>query len=106
MNNQILTDGAQSDCLKVDIQNNGQCIFRPSTPDNLLMQMGQSGVSPVLVGCKRGGCGKCRVKVTEGRYISKKMSRAHITPRDEEQSIVLACRITPCSDIRLIPLEC
>ncbi|MFK4754808.1 MULTISPECIES: 2Fe-2S iron-sulfur cluster-binding protein [Oceanospirillaceae] len=90
-------------CHQVWVANESQC-FEADSQKNLLANIGKAENSPVLVGCKGGGCGKCRVKVTSGTYLSKKMSRAHITPRDEEQSIVLACRIFAQSDIRIIPL--
>ncbi|WP_221793978.1 2Fe-2S iron-sulfur cluster-binding protein [Oceanobacter mangrovi] len=90
-------------CHQVSISNQGQCTLSGNSQANLLVQLGKN--SPVLVGCKGGGCGKCRIKVTEGTYTSKKMSRAHISPRDEEQSIVLACRIFPRSDLSIIPLK-
>lgn len=88
--------------LQVTMAHQGTCVLSSNGAASLLARMGN--FAPVLVGCKGGGCGKCKVKVTEGTYSSKKMSRAHITPRDEEQSIVLACRIFPRSDIAIIPL--
>jgi len=53
------------------------------------------------VGCRRGGCGICRVRVTGGQYRSDVMSRAHISVEDEAQGVVLACCIYPLSDLSL-----
>ena len=53
------------------------------------------------VGCRRGGCGICRVHVTSGRFRSDVMSRAHVSEADEAAGIVLACCIYPLSDLVL-----
>lgn len=66
-----------------------------------------AAVAAVPVGCRGGGCGICRIKVVSGRYRSQVMSRSRISEQDERESIVLACRVFPDSDISIIalPLE-
>jgi len=44
------------------------------------------------VGCRRGGCGTCRVQVSAGEYILGKMSAAEISEADRAAGIVLACQ--------------
>ncbi|MCY0966326.1 2Fe-2S iron-sulfur cluster-binding protein [Parathalassolituus penaei] len=78
--------------------------FEAEEHSHVLTGMHKSGQTHVLVGCKGGGCGKCRIKVMDGTYFSKKMSRAHISPREEEQGVVLACRIFARSDLGIVPL--
>lgn len=53
------------------------------------------------IGCRRGGCGVCRVRVTQGAYRADVMSRAHISAEDEAAGVVLACCIYPRSDLSL-----
>jgi len=53
------------------------------------------------VGCRRGGCGICRVRVTSGSFATAPMSRAHISEENEAAGIVLACCIYPLSDLSL-----
>ncbi len=53
------------------------------------------------VGCRRGGCGICRVRVLAGQYGSGPMSRAHVSPEDEAAGVVLACCIYARSDLSL-----
>lgn len=53
------------------------------------------------VGCRRGGCGVCRVRVTQGAYRSDLMSRVHVSAEDEAAGIVLACCIYAQSDLSL-----
>ncbi|GKY90159.1 2Fe-2S iron-sulfur cluster-binding protein [Sinisalibacter aestuarii] len=58
---------------------------------------------PVNVGCRKGGCGACRVKVLSGDYTTIKMSRAHVTEQEEAEGYALACRIMPLSDMEIEP---
>jgi ferredoxin len=53
------------------------------------------------VGCRRGGCGICRVRVTSGEYRADKMSRAHISAEDEQAGLALSCCIYPLSELSL-----
>lgn len=53
------------------------------------------------VGCRRGGCGVCRVRVTAGEYRTEKVSRAHVSEQDEAQGLTLACCIYPLSPLSL-----
>jgi ferredoxin len=53
------------------------------------------------VGCRRGGCGICRVRVLSGEYRSDLMSRSHVSAEDEAAGVVLACCIYPLSDLSL-----
>lgn len=55
----------------------------------------------IPVGCRGGGCGICRIQVVQGPYETKRMSREHISDTDEQQGIVLACRIYPQSDLQI-----
>lgn len=53
------------------------------------------------VGCRRGGCGICRVRVTSGEYRRDPMSRDHVSAEEEATGLVLACCIYPLSDLSL-----
>jgi ferredoxin len=53
------------------------------------------------VGCRRGGCGVCRMRVLNGEYRREPMSRAHVTDQDEAEGVVLACCVFPLSDLTL-----
>lgn len=53
------------------------------------------------VGCRRGGCGICRVRVVAGAFRADKMSRAHISAEDEQEGLVLSCCIYPLSELSL-----
>ena len=41
----------------------------------------------------------------EGQYMTRVMSRAHVTGEEEANGIVLACRAMPQSELRLLALD-
>jgi len=53
------------------------------------------------VGCRRGGCGICRVRVLSGEYRHDPMSRDHVSEADEAQGVVLSCSIYPLTNLTL-----
>lgn len=61
------------------------------------------GVKRIPVGCRRGGCGVCRVQVVAGTYGLLPQSRDHVTIDEEGDGYALACRLTPDSDLTLRP---
>lgn len=68
-----------------------------------LERNGRTGRETVRVGCRQGGCGACRVRVTSGDYTTGRMSRAHVTEEEREQGYALCCRLYPRSDLVLEP---
>ncbi len=70
-------------------------------------RVGMAMLKVINVGCRGGGCGVCRIRVHDGEYEAKKMSRKHIPEEDQAQGLVLACRIYPKSDlsIEVLPLD-
>jgi len=70
----------------------------------LLQGMEHLGRRGIPVGCRGGGCGVCRIRVTSGTYRKKKMSRAVISEADESSGVVLACRCLPTSPLTLTVL--
>jgi ferredoxin len=55
------------------------------------------------VGCRRGGCGACRVRILDGQYDTEAMSAAHVTANDRLAGFALACCLYPRSDLVLEP---
>jgi len=53
----------------------------------------------VRVGCRRGGCGICKVRVLDGSYRATPMSRAHVSEEDQADGLVLACCVYPETDL-------
>ncbi|MFC1578774.1 2Fe-2S iron-sulfur cluster-binding protein [Pseudomonadota bacterium] len=64
-------------------------------------QLGVPMLEAIPVGCRGGGCGICRIRILEGVYEAKKMSRKHIPEQDQARGIVLACRVYPRSELAI-----
>ena len=45
------------------------------------------------------------MKITDGKYATRVMSRAHVTQEEEASGVVLACRAMPQSDLSLLALD-
>ena len=88
----------------VAIENTGEH-YQCASDRNLLSAMEQLGRRGIPVGCRNGGCGVCKVKVTSGDYTTRVMSRAHVSEAEEAAGIVLACRAFPGSDLSLQALD-
>lgn len=61
------------------------------------------GAKRVPVGCRRGGCGVCRVQVLAGPYRLLPQSRTHVSHAEEGDGYALACRLVPDGDLELRP---
>lgn len=75
--------------------------FSCEAGDNLLRSMEALGRRGIPVGCRGGGCGVCKVRVVEGRFHTRKMSRACLSEQEEADGVVLACRLFAESDLSL-----
>lgn len=89
---------------RITIDNTEQT-FTVSNRFPLLRAMEHAGVAGIPVGCREGGCGICKIAVIAGSYQTDVMSRAHISQAEQQQGVVLACRITPTSDLRIRTLK-
>ncbi|MCL2656284.1 MAG: 2Fe-2S iron-sulfur cluster binding domain-containing protein [Betaproteobacteria bacterium] len=76
-------------------------VFRCGAAQDLLRAMEALGRRGIPVGCRGGACGVCKVLVTQGRYRTRKMSRACIAAEEETEGVVLACKLFPLSDLRI-----
>ena len=70
--------------------------------ESLLQGMMRLGRKGIPVGCANGGCGVCKVRVTEGRTeVLGPVSRAHVSAEEEAQGYTLACRVGPACAVQL-----
>jgi ferredoxin len=63
---------------------------RPTRPD-------------LKIGCRRGGCGICRVRVLAGCYETTVMSAAFVDEGERGEGYALACCLYPRSDLVVQP---
>jgi ferredoxin len=89
--------GAIHRCTVVD--GDASATFEVREGQRLLHEMVAHHATAISVGCRGGGCGVCRVRVLEGTYTTRRMSRRHVTEADEADGIVLACRTIATSDL-------
>jgi len=68
---------------------------------SLLKAMAALGRKGIPSGCHGGGCGVCKVRITEGEVSTLVMSCTHVSEEEKAQGYVLACRAFPRSDIAL-----
>ena len=83
---------------QVTIDSTGE-VFRCADDVHVLAAMEQAGCRGIPVGCRNGGCGACKVRVTGGRYETRKMNRAVLSAAEEADGCVLACKTYPRSDM-------
>lgn len=58
------------------------------------------------VGCRRGGCGVCKVEVLSGRVeYPTVVADTVLTPDERRDGICLTCRAVPASDITIRTLD-
>lgn len=69
--------------------------------ETALVALARSGKRGIPIGCRGGGCGVCKVEVTQGSYVARAMSRAHVSEADEGMRRVLACCIYPVADLEV-----
>lgn len=65
----------------------------------LLVAMEQALSSALPVGCRRGGCGVCRIRVLDGVYETASMSAAHVSAEEKAEGYALSCCVFPRSDL-------
>ncbi len=76
--------------------------FTCKDSEDLIYAMHRAGIKPFPIGCRRGGCGICKVRVNQGEYIFERpMSKSKVSLEEEQEGIVLACCIRPTSDLKI-----
>ena len=85
---------------QVTIENTGET-FGCGAEVNVLAAMERARCKGIQVGCRNGGCGACKVRITAGRYSTRKMNRAAVSAEEELEGCALACKTYPQSDIRV-----
>jgi ferredoxin len=83
---------------QVTIDNTGE-VFRCAEDVHVLAAMEQACCHGIPVGCRNGGCGACKVRITAGSCQTRKMNRAVLSAAEEADGCVLACKAYPRSDM-------
>ena len=75
--------------------------FKCAEDQVLLVAMERMSAAAINVGCRGGGCGVCKIRILQGDYECKRMSKAHISEEEIQQGFVLACRVFPRTDLEI-----
>jgi len=73
--------------------------FDCAEAQSLLLAVAHRQPGLIKVGCRGGGCGVCKIRVLEGEYVTKAMSKAQLSVQARQAGYVLACRAYPRSDL-------
>ncbi len=91
-------DGDMDQRHSILVEQTGE-VFTCADTQNVLRGMEALGRKGIPVGCRGGGCGVCKIRVTSGAFKVRKMSRAYVSEAEEAEGIVLACKTFPLSDL-------
>jgi ferredoxin len=97
-NRKVLLTRRGSMSFTVTVESSGEQ-FHCDADTNVLAAMEHACCHGIPVGCRNGGCGACKVRITAGRYVTKKMNRAVVSAEEEARGCVLACKTYPQSDL-------
>ncbi|WP_348530018.1 2Fe-2S iron-sulfur cluster-binding protein [Pseudomonas sp. BN606] len=75
--------------------------FSCTDRESVLSGMTRLGRKGIPAGCRGGGCGVCKVRVIQGQYQARQMSRQHVSAEEQLDGVALACCIVAESDLRL-----
>lgn len=75
--------------------------FECTAEESILGAMERAGRVAIPVGCRRGGCGACRVRITDGEFTASKMSVRYVSATELASGIVLACCVRPLSNLAI-----
>lgn len=95
-----MSTATASTSYQIEVVNREQT-FHCESGLNLLVGMERDNSESIGVGCRGGGCGMCKIKILEGEYTTKRMSKAHISQEESAQGFALACRVFPQGDLKL-----
>ena len=85
---------------QITIEGTGET-FHCGGETNVLEAMEAALCKGIPVGCRNGGCGACKARVVDGRYITRKMNRAVVSEEEQAKGYVLACKTYPQGDLLL-----
>lgn len=91
---------------KIRLKTRKQQFEYDCAPDVTPLRAARDLFIPIPTGCQRGGCGMCKMKVLSGEY-EQELIRSHDVLSDEElaNGFVLACCMTPKSDLEIIAID-
>ena len=69
--------------------------------ESTLVQAARQQMVKVPYACVGGGCGYCKVRVTEGKYKMDRYAKSALSDEEVEKGYVLLCKTRPLSDLQI-----
>lgn len=96
LNRRKLTQG--SAMTKVTVEPTGE-VIETYDGETIMGAFYRAGYA-MRIGCKRGGCGFCKIDVHDGEFeYERPVSDTVVTPEEAEQGVCLPCRAVPTEDM-------
>lgn len=70
-----------------------------------LLKAARSHMVKVPYACASGGCGLCKVKVTNGDYKMEAYSKRALTDDERENGLILLCKTYPLSHLDAVIMD-
>jgi ferredoxin len=67
--------------------------------DSSILDAARNNFLKFPYGCCAGGCGMCKMKITDGDYELGLSSKVVLTDSEREKGYALACKTYPLSDL-------
>lgn len=81
-------------------------VSMPVDPDETIMAALKRHGYSYLFGCRRGGCGICKVQVVEGEIEhNRAIAESCLSPEERADNVCLGCRAVPQGDVRIVLLK-
>ncbi|GAA1703495.1 2Fe-2S iron-sulfur cluster-binding protein [Propioniferax innocua] len=78
----------------------------PAGEDDTIMGALNKHGYTFLVGCRRGGCGICKVQVLEGEIEhNRPIAESALNTEERGEGVCLGCRAVPQGDVRIALLK-
>lgn len=85
---------------KIQLDHSPDKVFMCSRTEDLLTAARRHGIA-IPFGCRSGGCGMCKIKVTDGLFERGMSSMSVLSEEERNENYSLACKTYPLGDIRI-----
>lgn len=75
--------------------------YRCEATETIIQGLDRQGLNWIKTGCRKGGCGACKVRLVEGQVSHGRLNSFVCSPEEQEEGYLLACQSRPKSDLIL-----
>lgn len=85
---------------KIQVGHPIEKVFLCSSTEDVLTAARRQGVA-IPLGCRGGGCGMCKIRVTEGKFERGTSSVGVLPEEERKENYSLACKTYPQGDMKI-----